>query len=272
MTDFNNIVLPTNFSACALNAADYVCDMFKKEKVNLHLVYACNPEACGSSDEHQAKETEVNKKLQIEKERIQKLSSGNIDIKTHIIEYALYYIPHSFFEKLNCDIIFIGTDGLSPETDDTIQTNTEKFVSMVKQNTIIIPQGVKYRSFENTLLASDYEYRKRGDKLDVFLKLMNKFHTHNYIVHVSKENKSLLGVSKLIEKARLKTEMKAEKPEFHEINNDNTEEGIMKFIRSYDIDIVSVIPKHQDITQRLFHYSITKRIAEKTKIPALIIN
>lgn len=272
MTDFKNIVLPTNFSSCALNAADYVCEMFKTDEINLHLVYACNPESCGSAKEHQEKEKEILGKLDDEKERILGRSKGNINVEVHAIEYALYYIPQSFFEGLNTDIIFIGTDGLSPEMDDSQQTNTEKFVSRVKENIIIIPMGAKFKRFENTLLASDYEYRNRGDKLDVFLKLMHKYHTHNFIVHVSKENKAMLGVSKLIEKARLKEELKAEKPEFHEISNENTEEGILKFIRSYDIDIVGVIPKHQDIMQRLFHYSITKRIAEKTKIPALIIN
>lgn len=268
---FDKILVPTNFSECAHNAAKFACDMLRGQKGVLVLLHATDPTKCTSADEHDRREKHVTESLEAEKSAL-KAYSPDMEIETEIHEGSFIAMPDNLFDKNGIDLIIIGSDGIEESTRNPTQTNTERFLVRHRRNMIVVPHGTSYMGFGNILFASDYRFHLAGHQLNVLKYLMAQHDSKNFVLHVKKGLDDELGVAKVLEKHAIKQKLSAESPEFHEITAEKIEEGIIKFVNSYNIDLVALIPRKNTLSERIFKNSTTKKVAEKAKKPLLILN
>jgi nucleotide-binding universal stress UspA family protein len=268
---FNRILVPTNFSTCAHNAVKFACDMLRGQKATVVLMHACDPSLCKSADEHDRKADHVNESLLNEKSALQSYAP-TIDFETELYEGRFTTMSARYFKEKSIDLLVIGSDGINPKDRSPKDTNTELFLASHRQNMIVVPNGVEYMGFGNILFATDYRYHLIDNQLEIIRNIMTIHDSKNYVLHVRKDLSHELDVAKIIEKQTLEHEFAGQDPEFHEVSAQKIEEGIFKFVNSYKIDLVALIPRKNTLSERIFRNSITKKVAELTNKPLLVLN
>lgn len=268
---FNRILVPTNFTPCAHNAAKFACDMLRGQKATIVLMHACDPSLCKSADEHDRKANHVKESLQNEKSALEAYAPDLV-IETVIYEGRFTTMSARYFKEKSIDLLVIGSDGINLHDRSPKDTNTELFMASHRQNMIVVPNGVEYMGFGNILFATDYRYHLIDKQLDIIKEIMSAHDSKNYVLHVRKDLDNELEVAKIIEKQTLEQEFAGQDPEFHEVSAEKIEEGILKFVNSYKIDLVALIPRKNTLSERIFRKSITKKVAERTNKPLLVLN
>ncbi|MCB0761836.1 MAG: universal stress protein [Flavobacteriales bacterium] len=264
------VLVPTNFSECAHNAAVFACHLVEPGGT-VYLMHACDPAQCKSAADHDRREIVLNEKLGLQRDNLLR-EVPNVHIETLVYDGTFITVPSAFITRLGIDMMVIGTDGVHTENGHTEQSNTERFMSKHALDMLIIPNGVTYHAFGRILFASDYRPHLAGNKMEVLKEFMDTNKSDNYVLHVNRDPELQLGISEIIARKELKNELAHEAPEFHEISSEKIEEGILKFVNSYQIDLVGLIPRKNTLSERIFKRSITKKVAEKAKVPLLIMN
>ena len=65
--------------------------------------------------------------------------------------------------------------------------------------------------------------------------------------------------------------MKYNSHRFHLINNNSIENGILNYIKENKVHLLTLIPKHRSFWENLIKISLSKKIANSSTIPLLII-
>ena len=59
---------------------------------------------------------------------------------------------------------------------------------------------------------------------------------------------------------------------FHMVEDDRVIHGINDFVKSNKVDLLVVVPGHDNLVHRLFNPSVSKGLALHSKIPMLVLN
>ncbi|HET6225840.1 MAG TPA: universal stress protein [Bacteroidia bacterium] len=70
----------------------------------------------------------------------------------------------------------------------------------------------------------------------------------------------------------LKSKLSGIKHQFVFSENENVVEGINEFVKKNKVDIVTIVPHQYNLLERLFHTSISKKLAFHTHVPLLVLS
>ncbi|SDS43992.1 Nucleotide-binding universal stress protein, UspA family [Polaribacter sp. KT25b] len=179
-----------------------------------------------------------------------------------IIKYA---------DKIDADLIVMGTKGHSNFKEIRIGSNTEKVVRTSTTPVIVVKKDSKKFKLKNLVFASSF---KNEDKKEVFRKFLYFANIFNSKIHLLKVNTASNFESTHDAKEKITEFIKEYQLPKYSINiyNDvSIEKGILNFSRDVNADLISLSTHGRSGLSHLINASVTRKLSNKALKPILTI-
>lgn len=264
------ILVPTDFSKAASNAAEYAINLAKaiKAKVVLFHVYHVPvpvsevPVMVITPDELQ-KESEAH----LKKEAAHLKKKTGVEV-TYLAKMGLA-VDEILEEEKNVSLIVMGMKGASKLSEALMGSITTATLRKVKTPVLVIPEKAEYKKPEKIVFACDYDPKTDIHTLDALKGFMKTFGSKIYVVNV-KQKKESVTVEKVTE-TKLESKLCDVQHVYYFPEKEDLVEGINEFVEDHQADMVAIIPHRYNLMERLFHKSISKKMAFHTHVPLLAL-
>ena len=135
---------------------------------------------------------------------------------------------------------------------------------------LVIPEKVKYSKPKKIVFACDYDSRTDTHTLDSLKGIMKTFNSKVYVVKV-KQKKESVSVEEAIAGVKLENKLNDVEHIYYFPENEDLVEGINEFVESKKANMVAIIPHRYNLMERLFHRSISKKMAFHAHVPLLAL-
>jgi len=270
-----NILVPVDFSDTSKNAFQYALAYAEKTGASIKLlnVYnspldAANPAILLSLGEQEERIKEALAKMILE----QKPSTSNVPVSFEAkLGFAVDEIL-KLSESKDVDLIIMGTMGEHIALEKVFGTVSSDVSQNAACPVMLIPPDIKFKEIKDILFASDYTATE-GQVLDNILKFAKTFDSALHFVHVNDRNDDLeIGPEELIFEKVFESKDPETPMYFAEVKDFDVIDGLNKYIKNHEIDLLTVVTQKRTFWERLFHKSTTKRMVLNTEIPLLVLH
>jgi len=270
------ILVPTDFSEYALNAAKLAADIAKKIDARIYFLHILTmPEyetgiIPGQSQQDIAEGLFLLKKVKKDfKELLNQDFLKGINVATAVQYDGVYESVVSQAEKHDIDLIVMGTHGTSGYINDFfIGSNTDKIVRLSETPVLTTREEVKNPNFEKIAFASDF-----GEGID---------ESFRHIVEIAKQLESKVELVRIITRddfyftgPMLDTmESFASENGLTNYNcsvyaSQTVQTGINEFAQRNNIDMISTVTRGRRGLARLFNGSVTNDVMKSSPLPVM---
>ena len=271
------ILCPIDFSECALNALEYAAKIGEKYKAKLIVFHVLNRQDYQNLfpldlDGIFQKEF-VEKKLKSLQEAVLKesLPKGLKSCEVVIFEGSIVQTTISYSQKINANLIVVGTEGINEFRKQVFGSRSCKMVLQTDRDILVVPRKAFFKRPRKLVYASDYvdEDKSAIEKVVAFAKF---FDSEIDIVHISSR-------SRLIDKALHKTMVEEIKPaiSYKFVNyvlkafRDDVALGIENYLQLAKGDILVTVSKKKDFFDQLFTKNLSRKMSYFITKPLWVI-
>ncbi len=272
------VILTTDFTDASLMAMTYAIELLSKfeDKVEYQLMHAFKPMApyveTGAIPvlENDAWKEESMDRLEEVSDNIKE--KYDIAIQNTMVRGGVLEAVKELEDKEEVDLVVMATREKNAFQRLTFGSNTVDVGTHIHTPVLAIPKESKYRVPKKIVFATDLKPLDIDfDSFLFFKDLVKTYGMKLQVLHVFHSEKEK------DEKPQLKnTAMHRYLEDLdHEhcpIVSSDTYKGISKFIDENKPDILVVIPRDRSFFGKLFHASITSKMAYHAEIPMLILN
>lgn len=271
------ILCPIDFSVCALNALEYAAKIGEKYKAKLIVFHVLNRKDyqnlfpldldCIFQKEF------AEKKLKSLQEAVLKesLPKGLKSCEVGISEGSIVQSTISYSQKINANLIVVGTEGINEFREQVFGSRSSKMVLQTDRDILVVPRKAFFKRPRKLVYVSDYvdEDKSVIKKVVVFAKF---FDSEIDIVHVSSRHR-------LIDKALHKTMVEEIKPaiSYRFVNyvlkafRDDLALGIENYLQLAKGDILVTVSKKKDFFDQLFTKNLSRKMSYFITKPLWVI-
>lgn len=275
-----HILLPTDFSDNALNAAKFAVELFQAEEATYHLLHAFSPYIIAPSGPleaniiddslYNAAEEAANKKLEATKAQLLEIYPNAL-IETHAkFDFFLTSIE-DFVENQPTNCIVLGTKGASGLKEITIGSNTSNLIGKVKTPIIAIPEDTVFDGIKNVVFSSDLEAVPSDKALSPLKRLLDLTDADLHLINIQKSPRDFTR-SELDAKDAYKELLKDYKLTFEMVYDHSIENGINFYADNVKADMICMIVRKYSFLKRLLERSKSKSFTNHTDMPILVLN
>lgn len=270
------ILVPTDFSANALNAAMYAMEManhFKAEIILFNVWHIPNlvmptlPVEIIITPDELKNDTESRLK-QLKKQLLEskpysveiKCKSSNGYSDEEILKAANYE---------NADVIIMGMHGSGFLKEKIIGSVATAVMRNSKKPVLLLPENYEFKHPHSISIATDGSIFPDIQVKQFILTLSEKFKSGFEIVNVSEtydptNNKKIESIFNI--------SLNEVKHSFHFMEEDNISESLLKFATNNNIDLMIMLSKHHTFLEKLFLVSTTRKMAFRINVPLLVFS
>jgi nucleotide-binding universal stress UspA family protein len=273
------IIVPTDFSATAYNAARYALELAGQLGTTRILLYNAYelivpipdlPTSMPVVDPAELKESSL-KGLERMKEDLDVFVPAGAVLDIRAENNLLAANIDDIAKEEMADIIIMGITGGGQIEEILIGSNTIDVVKHTSYPVIIVPGEVTFKPVNKILFACDFKKVGTNTPIAPLKKLLDIFHAELHVLNIDREGKGL-GADIPLESLLLDTLLTGYHPVYHFIDHDNIVEGIMDFADKVQADLILTIPRKHGLFEGLFRRSRTAKLAFHTHIPMLAIH
>lgn len=259
------ILIPTDFSDCAKNAANFALNFAKKEKIQFILFnafYIRTAESQIMIDVTDILEKEVIRDLEAERVRLQEIADVPIDIQPmfgSVIESI-----RTFSETIEADLIVMGTNGEVGMLDKQFGSTTYGIIKSTKVPVLAIPPDYDYEQLSQMIFAWDQHPINKQMKDDLMW-VKDVLSLDFKVIHVSDEIQSGDNLAVMNFSDSISDEL-----DFMMVKS----KQVVKTLENYSSEnsILSIVSREHDLLDRLFNKSVTKNILNRAAQPVFIVS
>lgn len=273
------IIVPTDFSATAYNAARYALGLATQmgtARIVLYHAYELIvpipdvPTSIPMVDPNELKKASLEGLEHMKQDLLPILPAGvELDYRADNNLLAAHIDNLSKEEK--ADLIVMGTTGGSQLEEILIGSNTIDVVKHTTCPVLIVPSGVSFKPVRKVVFACDFKKVGTGTPIYPLKRLLSVFQAELHVLNIDKEGK---GLSTDTPEASLllDTLLDGLHPKYHFIDHPNVVQGIMEFADREKADLILTIPRKHGLFESIFKRSRTAQLAFHTHIPMLAIH
>ncbi|MCX2480512.1 universal stress protein [Pedobacter sp. MC2016-15] len=270
------ILVLTDFSESALNAARYAAGLTHQLKCSALIIYHshdCIPLVTTTiapvSAEMLHSQKDSQKQLLRLKEELSSLVYEQTTVEILSDGRPLIPAVNLITEQQHIGLIVMGMAGKSEIEKVLVGSNTIAVAKETHTSLLVIPQQAVYKKIKNAVFACD---------LKNVTKTIPVFPINTFVSQL-KAALSILYVNRVEEEPD--PEAREELKELHQIwsekevkyyytDHENVEEGILDFADENTMDLLITVPKEYGFFERIFHRSLTRNLAYRTHLPLLV--
>ncbi|MEM6525770.1 MAG: universal stress protein [Bacteroidota bacterium] len=268
------ILVPTDFSECAINATRYAAALAKRMNGSLVLLHTLNvPVTHGEMGA-----TTI----------IGELTSGIEDDVDENFSDLLKEVPelkevpfskvvrHSFVtdavhhtaKNEEADLVVMGTKGAHGFEEMIMGSNTYSVIRDIDIPVLAIPENAIFKSIQGVVLASDYK-NTNTEKLQPLLNFAKWFGSEIHVLHVASVKQ--ITHDELEEAKKFQRFFKNVRHHFHFIQNEDLETSIENYVKEHKINMISLMPRKHSLFDQIFGKTHSRKIILHTEVPLLAL-
>ncbi len=254
------VIVPTDFSATANNAAFYAAKMLTGNyDTNLILfhVYVDPDEKDMAVHYLQRLKDEILSVAVVKIECRWQESGDFIDSLERLVRHT------------DARLVIMGITGKNKIEQMIFGSNTLKMVERNVCPVLIVPPAVRFSEVKNIAFTYDYKDVETDLPLIPIKNILKLCRANLHIVNINSEHYVSLTEEYLNKRERLLEMFKEFNPEFYFIGTYKVEDTILQFVQDKNIDILITIPRRHSLLDSIFRGSTTKRLAFESSIPIL---
>ena len=273
------ILVPTDFSVTAKNAAHYAIEFAKQtgsKKIIFYNVYQQAEIAEPMSGTPVFYDLDDFKKISEEglakfKLQLQAFCPVNIQLET-ISEYNLLSTGvDELCKSAGADIVIMGITEVSAAEEVLVGSNSVHIAKHTTVPVIIVPETAAFTPVEEVVLACDFKQVVESIPIEPLKKLLDITSAKLFVLNIDHNNKRYNSETPF-ESLLLDTLLQNYQREYHFIDSEDYIAAINQFVTDKQVDIVVTIPKKHGWFDSLFKRSHTKQLAYHSHVPILVIH
>lgn len=262
------VLIPTDFSEVSENAVKYAMGYFAGEIVDFYILHVAVPEPAVSGN----KNLDSDDSCRIQEKFREFISlSKNTGHHFHLIktEGLLLDAIREMVKEKEIDWIVMGTEGMAGNKEE-LRSNTYDVITKVKCPLMVIPSEAKFDVIRNVSFITDYNHIYRNKVIRVLSETLHFHKAPLKVLHLRSGNKKLTP-AQVDNKGFLHYFFKDVNHSFHFLENHNSEAGIEDFVKTWDIDIITIPARNLNLIQRLMLRS-SSEIDFQRRIPFFVLH
>lgn len=276
----NTILVPTDFSKCANNAAKYAILLAEKYKSRLIFFHsAFQPIITQSLTEVYLQAVETEKKIktktladnigiiynELSKKMDENKSRFIVMFNANVVEDIIEMIKNE-----NIDLVIMGTKGAGGLKEIFIGSNTAKVIERAKCPVIAVPEDASFIEIRNITYATDY-HESDIEALKKLVEIAKPFNAKINIVHAADEEFTPQFEEFEINKFKniVRNNIKYSKISFGVEYGKYLEDILQDHIKEEAPDLLAMSTQDRNLMGKILGTSLTKRMAYHTNVPLL---
>lgn len=276
--DNRTIIYPTDLSACAENAMQYVIAIAKAMKCKVQIVYSVDVSNIVKLDENPIR---VMEEIQLQEGKAKsslrkiklKMEANHIVCKTEILKNpGISWLPE-YIEKQKPYLVVMGTTGSGSLEKKLFGSNTYRVITKTHFPLMVVPKDAIFKGFDKMIFATDFE-KKDTENINFLIKIAKHYMAAIDIVNVT-ETEFKSGEEKLYAdnlKNELSKTVRYGKLDYKSLYWNNVDERLEILLKESNADLLALVNRKKNFIDRLFHKSIVKKMVYRTKVPLLIFS
>lgn len=268
------IIIATDFSSAALNAAAYAINMAKTIGADILLfnVYEVLPnygEMVMDVDVYDLKKSAEIQLSRLKAELIEQ-TNANFNITTEVRLGIFKDELILICERINPYAVIMGSQGKTTAENFLMASHAGKTINNFSWPIITIPPTFTFSTIKKIGIAYDFEIAIEKDLIADIKLLTQDFKATIDILNATHEDEfdeKFIFLSRVLEDAFKPFEVK-----YHFLASHKKEESILDFVDNNNIDLLIVMPKHHNLFQRLFQKSHTKNLVHHSHVPVMALS
>jgi nucleotide-binding universal stress UspA family protein len=272
-----NILVATDFSHTAQNAANFAVKFAHALHANLLLIHVYMPPVPPGDFQYAAipaydidMQAENKKMLDEEAKRLASIKA-NIKIEKLLQSGIPSNEIAAVAKAQNCDFVIAGTNGETNTIDKLIGSTASAIARTSEKPVLIIPQHCDYQQIKKIVFAADYSAHNNASSLQIIKNLTADLSAELMVLHILKPGYEL-NVEEVAGKKKVEDAFSFLPNSFKTVIHDNVEEGIHEFLKNNTAHLLVMVAHKHSFFERLFNATHTKQILYKTNLPLLILH
>ncbi|WP_411894727.1 universal stress protein [Winogradskyella sp. A2] len=276
-----NILLLTDFSENSINAMEYALQLFSNELCEFYVLNVQDSLSYTSDDLIHSKPNESIYDTLIADNK-SKLKALVAQLKLHsnerlhnfksIVDYDVFIDSiKQLINKYQIGFVVMGTNGASNIKESLFGSNALKVLRNIDCNTLVIPDGFKYKKPKKLLLALDTDDYVDHITVREIIELMEKLNASIEIKRfvASEDNVN----AKINTDKELLLELINENKFTYDVISDMTLSSILiNSTKSKDTDVITLVGQFKGFFERLFGNSDKTQISKNLDCPLMIFH
>ncbi|MFK8060681.1 MAG: universal stress protein [Polaribacter sp.] len=270
------ILVPIDFSKPSEYASKMAAKIAKKTKATVYLIHLIElPKGVvdmGAGSRFSIPESMLY--LRKVREKVLQFKEGVFDKNTQVEYFIKLNTPfegiQKYADKIDADLIIMGSKGHSEFEELMIGSNTEKVVRSSKRPVIVVKKEAKKFKMKKLVFASNFKEENK----EVFGKFVDFANTFNSKIHLLKVNTpaNFQGTSETKQKVKDFTkDFNLQKHKINIYSDVSVEKGILNFSKDINADLIALSTHGRSGLSHLFTGSVTKNLSKNALKPMLTI-
>jgi len=270
----SKIVVPTDFSEPANKALAYAIELATKANASIHILHVNQVAMVDATMPAETYQVFV-KEIEQATEQAFKELSETILVQTKI-EYTLKSLYGfvaeeicDYANELEADLIIMGTTGASGAAEILIGSNAASTVTKSGVPVLVVPKELSFSNYQRIVYATDYN-EPEFPALMRLIYFAELFDCRLDVIHVKSEADRYFNATNNFFN---KNKENISYPNIHyiELEKGDVVQSINKYVDEVSADLLVMAKHNRNFFDRLFHRSLSKKMAFHTKIPLLVL-
>lgn len=274
----NTILVPTDFSVAAKNAAMYAINFGKQvsaKKIILYNAYQmpvvtdANMAMVDAVDISDLEEAST-KNLEIFKRSLV-ADAQNIELET-LSEYGAVSLDiNDVCEETGADVVVMGVTGVGKVAESLIGSFAIDVARKSTVPVIIVPPDAGFTEIKEIMLACDFSKVIETTPVAPVKLILDETKAKLFVVNIDHNNKHFTPNTPF-ESLMLDTLLHGYDPEYHFIDEEDFVAATNRFALEKQVDMIITIPKKMGWFDALFHKSHAKALAFHSHVPLMVVH
>jgi nucleotide-binding universal stress UspA family protein len=274
------IVVPTDFSPAAYNAAQYAIGLAAQLGATRMILYNAYQQYISEDPAMLGfipiDTTELKKISEEGLAHMQKIILPDLSSQLHIETISDYNTVTNgiidLCKEQNADLVIMGITGASGKLEQVVIGSNAIDVSRhSKIPVIIVPADAKYKPLKRVLLACDFKKILETTPVGPIKEILDATHAELHVLHVD-ANANDFKPDTPFENLMLEELFRDYNPQYHNAESHHFAEAINQSATANEIDMIIVIPKRHGLFEGIFKRSHTKELAFHSHISLMTIH
>jgi len=283
------ILFPTDFSEAASGALKVAKQLAKQSKSTLHIVHSIDsvqryvdmslastgdPMIPGFEPELLMKMIEK-QKVEAQKELDQLAATAKaegITAEVHLFTGELITEMNDLAEKLNADLLVMGTHGASGFKEAFVGSNAQRVVRESHIPVLTVREASEEFEVETMVYASDFLETEINAQIPRVKSFVESLDAELHLLHINTPAYFEQTDDTLERMERVADEYELEESMLYIYNDFNIEEGIINYSNLVDADLIVLVTHGFKGIKRLMSDNVTESVVNHSNIPVLSLH
>ncbi|AXY74180.1 hypothetical protein D3H65_09420 [Paraflavitalea soli] len=270
----STIIVATDLSQIARNAALYAADMAAAVHAELFLLHVYVPPVNMGDIMVPLMYDTWKKEAELEmvalKRMVMRQSMRPIHVRWEV-RVGIYLTElKGACARLNPYSVVIGATGTTGAERVLFGSHAIITMKQLSWPVICVPPEAHFNIIRRIGLACDFEQVVRTVPFQEIEHLIKDFNAELHVLHIGREESinraALSGAGSLLD------HLKTVKPQFHFIQQEDIDEGILDFVQQHALDLLIILPKRHRFLEALLHRSHTRQFVLHNHVPLMAMH